>query len=246
MDLTSPLEGRLAFYVVNNLRFQQAGENFEIQRQLTLPQAIARYNGYHPEQVSAIGATIDDGFDIDIVQRRAGANTLVSDYQKMNRWEYNPELCISAVSMMIGALDIRQQLDDGSHIRPLEQRYHILQLRDGDATRDLRWEPLQNVKRMGLSVNMRNYVLAYSDTARADETSERLYQRLNTQPHPEGYRGHPLSISDVLIYQGRAGCFAYYVDKTGFTLMPKFVRPPGSKKNETEAPEKRKRAEEAR
>lgn len=246
MDLTTPLEGKLGFYVVNNLRYQQAGENFEIQRRLTLPQAITLYNGYRSDQVSAIGATIDNGFDIDIVQRRASVNTLVSDYQKMNRWKYNPELCVSAVSMMIGTLDIRQQLDDGSHIRPLEQRYHILQLRDGDATRDLRWEPLQNVKRMGLGVNMPNYVLAFSDTARADETSERLYQRLNTQPHPEEYRGHSLSISDVLIYQGRAGCFAYYVDRTGFTLLPKFVRPPGSMKNETGSPEKRKRAEEVR
>lgn len=246
MDLTTPLEGKLAFYVVNNLRFQQVGENFAIQRQLTLPQAIALYNGYRPEQVSAIGATIDNGFDIDIVQRRAGVNTLVSDYQKMNRWKYNPELCVSAVSMMIGALDIRQQFDDGAHIRPLETRYHILQLRDGDATRDLRWEGLEMVKRLGLKVDMRNYVLAYSDAAQAFETSERLYQRLNTQPHPEGYRGHSLSISDVLIYQGRTGSFAYYVDKTDFILLPRFVRPPGSKEKAPKSSEKSKRTEEAR
>mgnify|MGYP000978085156 CR=1 FL=1 len=240
MDLTVPPASTLAFYVANNLRFQQMDEKFTVERRLTLPQAIALYNSHRLDQVSAIGATVDDGMDTDIVQRREGMNLLISDYQKMNFWKYNPELSISAVNMLIISLGIRNQRDAGALTRPLEERLHIMQLKDGTATRDLRWESLAAVERMGRTVDMRNYNLIYSDAMRDDESFGQLYQRLNTQAHPEGYRGHSLSMSDVVILQGRKGCTAYYVDRFGFAPLSKFVRPPGGL---PEAPQRGNHAE---
>ena len=242
--MNTPSQGKLEFYVINNLRFQQMDEPFEIERRLTLPQAIALYNGHRPDQVSAIGVSLNNHMDVDIVQRRSGINTLVSDYQKMDKWKYNPELCVSAVNMLIVTLGIRQQMDNGAHIQPLQDRMHVMQLKGGDETRYLRWEGLEEVEHMGLKVDMRNYDLVYSDMARADETPNQLYQRLNTQPHPQGYVGHSLSVSDVLVYQGRKGCAAYYVDKLGFTLLPRFVRPPGEA--EKDQPGKPRHVKEAR
>lgn len=130
--------------------------------------------------------------------------------------------------MLIISLGIRQQTDHSDRIRPLEDRLHIIQLKDGDATRDLRWESLAAVEHMGLTVDMRNYNLIDSHAARDDESLDQLYQRHNTQAHPEGYRGHSLSMSDVVILQGRKGCAAYYVDRFGFAPLPKFVMPPGN------------------
>ena len=240
MDLSTPAEGNLTFYVVNNLNHEQMGEKLMIERRLTLPQAIALYNGNRPDQVSAIGATLEGGAHINILGRCAGANVLVTDYQKLERWRYNPKLCVSAVNMLIISLGIRQQTDHSARIRPLEDRLHIMQLKDGDETRDLRWEGLERVQRMGLTVDMRNYNLIYSDAVRNDESLDQLYQRLNTQAHPEGYRGHSLSMSNVVIHQGRKGCAAYYVDRFGFAPLSKFVRPPGGL---PETPQRAKRAE---
>lgn len=240
MDLIVPPASTLAFYVAYNLRFQQMDEKFTVERRLTLPQAIALYNSHRPDQVSAIGATVDDRMDTDIVQRREGMNLLVSDYQKMNFWKYNPELSISTVNMLIISLGIRNQRDAGVLTRPLEDRLHIMQLKDGDAMHDLRWESLVEVERMGRTVDMCNYNLIYSNAARDDESLGQLYQRLNTQAHPEGHRGHSLSMSDVVILQGRKGCTAYYVDRFGFAPLSKFVRPPGGL---PETPQRSKRAE---
>ena len=131
MNPTTPAEGNLMFYVANNLRFQQMNEKFTVERRLTLPQAIALYNSHRPDQVSAIGATVDDGMDTDIVQRREGMNLLISDYQKMSIWKYNPELCVSTINMLIVSLGIRNQRDGGDHMSPLEDRLHIMQLKDG-------------------------------------------------------------------------------------------------------------------
>ena len=93
---------------------------------------------------------------------------------------------------------------------------------------------------MGRKVDMRNYNLIYSDAARDDESLGQIHQRLNTQAHPEGYRGHSLSMSDVVILQGRKGCTAYYVDRFGFAPLHKFIRPPGGL---PETPQRAKRAE---
>ncbi|MEG1814098.1 MAG: YodL domain-containing protein [Clostridia bacterium] len=246
MNQTAHQERKLEFYVVNNLRFQHMRGPFEIKRQLTLPQAISLYSSYRPEQISAIGATLGNKMDTDIVQRRGSVNTLVSDYQKMHCWKYNAGLCLSSVTTLIGSLNIRQQMDNSSVLLPLVDRLHIMQLKEGDETRYLRWEGLEAVERMGLKVDMRNYDLVYSEAMRDDESPNQLYRRLNTEAHPAGYRGHSLSMSDVLIYQGKKGCTAYYVDKIGFTLLPRFIRPPGKQENAPEKTASRNRAEEAR
>jgi len=117
MNLTTPAEGKLMFYTVNNLNHQQMGEKLMIERRLTLPQAIALYNSHRPDQASAIGATLEGGAHINILRRCAGANALVTDYQKLDRWRYNPELCVSAVNMLIISLGIRQQTDHSDRMR---------------------------------------------------------------------------------------------------------------------------------
>lgn len=42
MNPTTPAEGNLMFYVVNNLNHEQMSEKLMIERRLTLPQATAR------------------------------------------------------------------------------------------------------------------------------------------------------------------------------------------------------------
>jgi hypothetical protein len=70
------------------------------------------------------------------------------------------------------------------------------------------------------------YDLVYKsklDSYDGPPTLEMIYAELNTS-HPENYRGHSLSVSDViLIRQGRKS-MAYFVDSFGFQIISDFEK----------------------
>lgn len=53
------------------------------------------------------------------------------------------------------------------------------------------------------------------------ETLEDIYRRFNID-HPEDFKGHSLSVSDVVVLHGNGADTAYYVDSIGFQELPGF------------------------
>ncbi|HIQ83000.1 MAG TPA: hypothetical protein IAA52_07840 [Candidatus Pullichristensenella stercorigallinarum] len=227
--MNRPSEEKLEFYTAGPLT-GEGEEPAAIQRGLTLPRAIAAFNS---GAASAIGAA-QAGRDVELVQRWMEKPLLITDYQQDAHWRYNAELSVSAVNMLITTLGIRYQSDGGA-IHRLARRIHILQLRGGDATRHLRWQTLGELEKNGNQVEMRNYALADSEPVYENETFEHVFWRLNIEPRPKTHIGHALSVSDVLALQSRKGCIAYYLDRTGPVLLPRFVRPPGEAARAQEA-----------
>lgn len=64
-------------------------------------------------------------------------------------------------------------------------------------------------------VDLREYQVVYDGYVETD-VPEAIYQKFNTRL-PEGFPGHPLSLSDVLeLYDEKTGSSFFYVDEFGF------------------------------
>lgn len=99
--------------------------------------------------------------------------------------------------------------------------YSIYQLDLSDSTDDLRFMPLDWVQRKGLLVDRDNYRMVYAVKREPGETMEDIYTRFNLE-HPEDFKGHSLSVSDVVALHENGADTAYYVDSVGFRELPNF------------------------
>ena len=64
--------------------------------------------------------------------------------------------------------------------------------------------------------------MVYAAELSPGETLEDIYTRFNTD-HPEDFRGHSLSVSDVVVLHEKGSDTAYYVDSIGFKEVPDFL-----------------------
>jgi hypothetical protein len=95
----------------------------------------------------------------------------------------------------------------------IDDSYSIYQLKDGEELRKHRWESLESLKRHGLSIEKENYNLVYTSTM--PDTLDMIYEKFNLY-HPQDFKGHSLSVSDVVVLHKNGMETAYYVDNFGF------------------------------
>lgn len=99
--------------------------------------------------------------------------------------------------------------------------YSIYQINLSDNTDDLRFMSLDWLESKGLSVDRDNYQIVYARQREPGETLEDIYRRFNID-YPEDFRGHSLSVSDVVVLHEKGTDTAYYVDSIGFKELPGF------------------------
>ena len=99
--------------------------------------------------------------------------------------------------------------------------YSIYQLDLSDNTDNLRFMSLDWLESKGLSVDRDHYQMVYAMQQELGETLEDIYRRFNID-HPEDFRGHSLSVSDVVVLHENGADAAYYVDSIGFKELPGF------------------------
>ncbi len=101
--------------------------------------------------------------------------------------------------------------------------YDIYQLKDGDGMRDYRFEPYDRLQAAGLSVEATNYNLVYTAELSPGTSLEDIYTRFDTD-HPEDFKGHSLSVSDIVVLHQNGENTAHYVDRIGYRDVPEFLR----------------------
>ena len=99
--------------------------------------------------------------------------------------------------------------------------YSIYQLDLSDNTDNLRFMSLDWLESRGLSVDRDNYRMVYAMQREPGETLEDIYRRFNID-HPDDFKGHSLSVSDVVVLHGNGADAAWYVDSIGFQELPDF------------------------
>ena len=101
--------------------------------------------------------------------------------------------------------------------------FDIYQLKNNETTRDFRFERMEFLKKKGISVDKENYNLIYHAPLDKKDTLDSIYERFNLY-HPADFRGHSLSVSDVVVFHKDGVDTAYYVDSYGFTEVPEFLQ----------------------
>ena len=101
--------------------------------------------------------------------------------------------------------------------------YSIYQLKHGDETRDLRFEPYDRLQVTGNVVDKANYELIYSAELTPGTSLEDIYTRFNID-HPKDFKGHSLSVSDVVVLHQDGQDTAHYVDSFGYKSVPDFLQ----------------------
>ena len=106
---------------------------------------------------------------------------------------------------------------------PPLRRFSIYQLKSSDELDGIRFEAYEYLQKNGLTCDACNYDLIYSGHMRPHETLENLFYKFNME-HPEDFRGHSLSVSDVIVVRERGKNTAYYVDRVGFKELEHFEK----------------------
>lgn len=137
--------------------------------------------------------------------------------------------CNAALAEVLKA-DLHKQVE-----KQKKPDFEIYQLKSGDETRNLRFEPYKRLTEHGGKVDFNNYDKVYegsnsilpSNNGEPDSKLEAVYMKFNLD-HPKDFKGHSLSVSDVVVMDEKA----YYVDSVGFKPLKEF-------KSTTEKPQEK-------
>ena len=94
--------------------------------------------------------------------------------------------------------------------------YAILQLRYTEETAYERFESMEGLP-----------LLPYKDL---NTMLEQTYEKFNLD-HPADFRGHSLSVSDIIAIRQNGVVSCHYVDSIGFRTLPEFLKPENYLKN---------------
>lgn len=100
-------------------------------------------------------------------------------------------------------------------------KLQILQLKSTPELRNYMFTSMSLLKKLNLKVDLNNYNEVYEDDLYSSIFSknidilEEIYQKFNIGQKPESYKGHSLSVSDIVVLDG----VNYYVDSFGFIKL---------------------------
>ena len=134
--------------------------------------------------------------------------------------------------------EVDGNLDNGEKLQAFldstTDAYAILQLRRTDETVYERFESYEALKRQGKEPNIDHYDVVYVAplSSYTDQTAmlEGLYTKFNVE-RPEDFRGHRLSVSDIVALKTDAVVSFHYVDSIGFQELQGFMKPENYLKN---------------
>lgn len=118
------------------------------------------------------------------------------------------------------------QAQDEPFLNMPEDGYAIYQLSPGSEFRNLRFEPYQRVLDAGDTIDRVNYEMVYTGqlTEKLDtfDHLNRLFFRFN-HDKPDDFRGHSLSVSDIVAIKQKGEISCHYVDRWDFKELPDFL-----------------------
>ena len=97
-------------------------------------------------------------------------------------------------------------------VEKAQGKFQIYQLPGGEKYHGVRFEDIEQLKKDGVQLNHDDYELVYEGEVgefRGNATLEALYAQFNTK-HPEDFRGHSLSVSDVIVISVDGKDTAYF------------------------------------
>lgn len=100
--------------------------------------------------------------------------------------------------------------------------YSVYQLSDSDSADPYRFMSYDRLKEKGLSIERDHYRMVYAAELTPADTLDTIFEDLNLYL-PENYKGHSLSVSDIVVLHEKGSDTAYFVDSIGFQKVPEFL-----------------------
>ena len=134
-----------------------------------------------------------------------------------------------------GVVTLSEQADtEKLFLENPQDAFLIYQIRRGgelDAYRFMNYDYLQS---KGVTPERGGYDAIYTggfmDYGNARTNLDMIYQRFNVD-HPADFKGHSLSVSDIVALKQNGVVSCYYVDSIGFRELPNFLKPENYLKN---------------
>ena len=104
-----------------------------------------------------------------------------------------------------------------------EDRFGMYQLKDTEEARDIHFMGMDYLESKGIAVTRENYDLLYTAPLEEGTSLEDIYTRFNID-RPADFRGHSISVSDVVVLHQNGENTSHYVDSFGYREVPEFTR----------------------
>lgn len=106
--------------------------------------------------------------------------------------------------------------------------YAVLQLKRIEENDEFRFMPYWHVMKQEQQPTIDHYEVVYhgpiEQSAGTAEQLEALYTKFNID-HPEDFKGHSMSVSDIIALKVAEKVSCYYVDAFGFAELQNFMKP---------------------
>lgn len=132
--------------------------------------------------------------------------------------EENIELTTENFNAFVAEHGVATNSNDGSN-----SYFEIYQLKNNAELRYHRFTDYEALKREGNAVEAKNYTQVYRDVLESGTKLDDIYYRFNME-HPDDFKGHSLSVSDIIVVHDNGDTAAYYVDSFGFKKVPEFLQ----------------------
>jgi len=100
--------------------------------------------------------------------------------------------------------------------------FEIFQLKSDDKFGKFRFENIESLEKVDLKVEYDNYRLIYIDELSENMSPEDIYIKFN-EKRPKYFKGHSLSVSDVIVINKDGNSTAHFIDSFGFKTIPDFL-----------------------
>ena len=121
-------------------------------------------------------------------------------------------------------LTVEEYLASGSQA-PEQPNFSIYQVPPGPEGRDYRYRSYEELRADGLTVDRANYQLVYTAPLDKGTTLDDIFRRFNMEI-PHDFKGHSLSMSDIIVFRQEGQQTAYYVDEGAeYRKVPEFTQP---------------------
>ena len=142
----------------------------------------------------------------------------LQDYKKQIEAELEQEAAAAGLTV--------EEYIASDYEAPALPNFSIYQVPPGPEGRDFRYRSYEELQADGLSVDRKNYQLIYTAPLDKDTTLDEIYRRFNIE-HPADYKGHSLSMGDIVVFRQDGKQTAYYVDEgADYRQVPEFFAQP--------------------
>ena len=185
-------------------------------------------------QAESVAYAVCQHYGLDTSDYSFGYVAGWSSGRKLDELKSSLETIRSTAAEIINSIDEHLQEIQKEHDKeqvqkevaePDKDTFSIYQLKRGDETRDFRFEPYDRLAATGRTADRANYDLIYTAELTPGTSLEDIYTRFNID-HPKDFKGHSLSVSDVVVLHQNGQDTAHYVDSSGYRQVPEFLQPP--------------------